>query len=125
MISVNPIYAAVLAVFLAFGALVYALKSDVSKLEEKLSTCYVNLQTAKTQNILHEVSIGSQNAAIKTLEVDLNASTQKLQEWNALPQKVRYQVIYKEVIKENNLTGDCDEVKTLINSVGSINLNSL
>ncbi|MGB3988522.1 MAG: hypothetical protein WBK67_02395 [Minisyncoccales bacterium] len=125
MISVNPIYAAVIAAFFVVGAWVYALKNEVSNLEEKLSTCYVNLQTAKTHNILHEVSIGSQNAAIKTLEVDLNASTQKLKEWNALPPKVRYEVIYKDVVKENNLTGDCDEVKTLINSVGSINLNSL
>jgi hypothetical protein len=55
------------------------------------------------------------------MRIDLVSSKAKLDSWKLLPAKIKYEVIYRDVVKENNLTGACDEVKTLINSTPNLN----
>lgn len=72
-----------------------------------------------------EASLRTQNTKISEYEADLENSERLLSEWEAKPEKVRYKTIYKQVIRDSNLTGDCDEIKGLINSTTTINLNQL
>lgn len=94
------------------------LEADVDRLQNKLNEVSVNYITCSS-------SISKQNKEIDFYKLDILTKKKELLEWKSKPAKVRYETIYKEVIRDNNLTGGCDEVKDIINSVSSINLNSL
>jgi len=122
MSPINQLYyAIVFIIVLAIGGYIYSLKSDITNLETELKIKNSMYEASKTQNILHETAIDSQNKQIEALRVDALSSKAKLDEWKKLPPKVKYEVIYRDVVKENNLTGACDEIKTLINSTPNFN----
>jgi chromosome segregation ATPase len=122
MITLNQIYyGIVFIVVLTILGYIYSLKSDISDRDSTIATLQKDLLHEKTQNILHETAIDSQNKQIEDMRIDLVSSKAKLDEWKKLPPRVKYEVIYRDVVKENNLTGACDEVKTLINSTPNLN----
>lgn len=114
-----------LAVGVFMGVWIFLLKNDISKIDEELLKNKNKLKDTQIQSILFETSLLSQNKEIEELRVDAKEKQRKIDEWKLLPPTVRYEVIYKDVIKEQNLTGGCDELKSLINSTANINLNSL
>lgn len=116
------IYTAVAAMLLVYIGMSEIKKHSLNNEVEKLRSHSIEL---KQQNTTCNSTLSSQNKAIDSYKLDIETKQKELSEWKLKPTKVRYETIYKEVVKDNNLTGECNEVKSIINSVSNINLNSL
>jgi hypothetical protein len=116
-------------IYTALGAmaLLYVGMSEIKKnnLVKEVKQLESDLAYSKFNNSQCLSSITKQNKDIDSYKLDLETKRKELDEWKSKPTKVRYETIYRDVIKDNNLTGECDEVKDIINNVSSINLNSL
>ena len=98
---------------------------QINSLEKEVKYLNAKLITSTANNLTLRGSISSQNEKIKKYELDIQAKEKELLEWQNKPAKVKYKTIYRDIVKDSNLTGECDEVKSIINSIPSINLNSL
>lgn len=101
------------------------LKIDVSDLEDEMREMRTELVYAKSQVTTFKSSIAANNVIIEAQKLNIDVKNKELEEWKTKPPKVKYETIYRDVVKDSNLTGECDEVKKLINSVTDINLNTL
>ena len=99
--------------------------TQIDSLEKEVKYLNAKLITSTTNNLTLRGSISSQNEKIEKYELDIQSKEKELLEWQNKPAKVKYETIYKEIVRDNNLTGECDEVKSIINSIPNINLNSL
>lgn len=116
------IYAA--AAGLAIGYIVMT-KMSLSDAETKIENLRTELLNAHNQMSSLKSSLKSSNKIIGDMQIDLETKDAELQEWRSKPAKIKYETIYRDVVRDTNLTGECDEVKSLINSVSTINLNTL
>ena len=116
------IYAAVAA--LVAGYIVMT-KISLSEAETKIENLRTELLNTHNQMSSLKSSLKSSNKIISDMQIDLETKDAELQEWRRKPTKARYETIYRDVVRDTNLTGECDEVKNIINSVSSINLNTL
>jgi hypothetical protein len=122
MNPLNYIYAFAVAAVLAYIATLHieinGLKSDKKDLGDKLIV-------ARSQSVIYTSSITTQNEEIDKLKVELSFRIKELKEWKIKPPTIKYKVIYRDVIKDSNLTGECEDVQELINNTSIVNLNSL
>ena len=101
------------------------LKIEISDLRDIQSELRSELTITKSQVSTFKSSIASTNKIIEAQKLNIDAKEKELKEWKSKPTKVKYETIYRDVVKDTNLTGECDEVKDLINSVSTINLNTI
>jgi len=116
------VYTAVAGLVIGY---VIMIKMSLSEAETKIENLRTELLNAHNQMSSLKSSLKSSNKIISDMQIDIEAKNAELHEWRAKPPKVKYETIYRDVVRDVNLTGECDEVKDLINSTTSINLNSL
>lgn len=69
-------------------------------------------------------NLDSQTLQIEANQIDLDKRTKELNEWKSKPERVRYEVIYKDKIMEVK-SNDCNDTKKSIDFIRTINFNSL
>lgn len=71
-------------------------------------------------------SLARQNIAIGNLRVDINESMIELETWKNKPEEVRYEVIYKTIPADINLSSErCEDVKSIVDSLSTIDYDNL
>jgi len=100
-------------------------KVEVSGLENDVAKTQIELLECKSQSRLYKLSLNNQTKMIEALRVDYNVSIMQLEEWRIKPPEFRYETIYKYIPKIEYIKGDCNDTKALINSISTINYNSL
>jgi len=126
MINKNIIYLGMGLIFIIFFSFVYSLFQS-----KNLEIANLNIAVAEYQTLVTRLDASNsqikllskkQNESIKALAVDRDISLAKLEQWKALPPKVKYEIIYKSgEIKSN----ECKYIKNIINDVRSIDFDSL
>lgn len=107
------------------GVLTY----ENSTLNEEVETLTTKLNNERTSNAILEVqsascldSINRQNLKVEAISIDRDDAINKLEQWKSKPPKVRYEVIYKtKEVKSDK----CEDIKSAINSIRSIDFSSL
>lgn len=98
--------------------------TKVSTLEDMLSKTQSKLDIATKQSNSYKESLDIQTQSIESIKSDYEV---KINEFKNKPAKVRYEVIYRDILKDVNTTkgDDCNEVKQVIDNIRHINFNSL
>lgn len=96
---------------------VNSLRNDVVELQR-------DLDLSKVDNVLLNAGIKAQNAKVEAMSIELDAREEAFEAWKKLNPKVRYKTVYT-AIQDVNSSGECDGLKDVVNSIGSINFNEL
>lgn len=107
------------------GGYIVMLKIEVSNLNDEIKKNKTELEYSKSQIASFKTSIAATNKIIESQKLNLDSKNQELKEWKTKPPKIKYKTIYKNIVKESNLTGECNDIKKLINNTTRTNLNSL
>lgn len=102
--------------FIIYQLRVGGLKEDVLELQLELRTSEMNYSTVKS-------SLKEQNGIIEILRVETDKKDDEIAKWKSLPPKVRYNVIYKTLPADINLTkDDCETTRRVIDSIRGLEL---
>ena len=96
----------------------------INALEKKLLKVQKDLADEIAKSTLYKSSLDTQSAHIESVREDYEM---KIEEYKAFTPKVKYRVIYRDVVRDINLTKEssCEDVKNIIDSVRAIDFSSL
>lgn len=100
------------------------MKVQVNGLRDDVVELQRELDLSKVDNVLLNAGIKEQNAKVEAMQINLSKKEKEFEDWKKLTPTVRYKTIYK-AIEDTNSSGECDGLKDIVNSIGSINFNEL
>ena len=102
------------------------LKIKVNGLNEEIVDLKIEVKECSMNNSLLKGAINSQNESIEGMRFSIDSKSKELAEWKNKPEKVRYNVIYKNIPTTISIEKeDCETTKETISAIRSINFNSL
>ena len=102
------------------------LKIKVNGLNEEIVDLKVEVKECSMNNSLLKGAINSQNESIEGMRFNIDSKSKELSEWKNKPEKVRYNVIYKNIPTTISIEEeDCETTKETISAIRNINFNSL
>ena len=108
----------------------WSYSSEVETLEDDKKTLKFERNLALTSIGVHKAnettlkgSIKTQNDKITALRVSNSTKRKELGEWKTKPPKIKYKTIYETIYKE--ASSDCNDTKDMLDSVRTIDFNSL
>jgi len=120
---VNNLYlfGGITALFVLLGGYCY---TSTNNLEKELLETQKQVLKAKTQSTLYKSSLDTQSAHIESVREDYEM---KIKEYKAFTPEVKYRVVYRDVVRDMNLTKEssCEDVKNIIDGVRAIDFSSL
>lgn len=131
MFSYSQIGITIGAFLLVIGLITYhytkvsTLEYVVKRTQKELLQKHKELATERLQSNLYKSSLDKQSASIEALRVNYDARIKAIKE--AKP-KVKYRVIYRDVIKEVNTTkkeSTCEEIRKVLRNVSNTDLNNI
>lgn len=94
---------------------------SISDLKVKSATLEVKLHSCKVNADRFSDSIEDLNFEIDTYKAWNSEADKEIGEWKSKPKDIRYKVIYQTISQDINLSkGDCQDVKSINNSLKSI-----
>ena len=107
----------VMSVFTYMSFEMEALKSDVARAEAEVIK-------EKSRNIICNQALDTQTKEIEAQRVDYEA---RISAYKNMSPDVKYKVIYRDVVKDVNLTKEssCDDTKNIIDGVRTIDFSGL
>jgi len=116
----------VLLLLVGLYVYIYSLKVQISTLSTDLLKSKVALVNEKRQSELYKAILDKQTSEIEALRIDNGTALQKLEEWKSKPKEVKYKTLYKTIYKTKVVkSDDCKDIKYMVDSIRSIDFNSL
>jgi len=112
----------IIALIIGLYFYIHTLKGQISELQSTLKDTYVELANEKLQSTRYKSALDSQNKEIEALKHNETLAIAKLKKWNSKPPEIRYKKITK--IREIK-SDDCKDIKNTIDSIRSIDYDSL
>lgn len=104
------------ALFIIYQLRVGGLKSEVLEMQLELRTSEMNYSTIKS-------SLKEQVSIIDAMKIEMDVKDSEIQKWKEQPPEVRYNVIYKNLPVDINLTKDtCETTSDVISSLRGVTL---
>jgi len=102
------------------------LNNKIDNLENNIKDIQLLLAQSQVKATTYKSALEKQNIYIENMKINLKKKNDELSEWKAKPEKIRYNVIYKTIPADTNLTrGNCDDTENVIDAIRTINLNDL
>jgi len=115
-----------------YGAMTLLIVGYVSYSEIERANLKAEISTLKNERISSDFNLKSCKAVIEDTNNRMALANSKIIEsqkqlelWKSKPAKIKYETIYRDVIIDNHLTGECDEIKTLIDNTTNSVIDSL
>lgn len=124
----NKLYIYITIVVVVVAALItqyvkiQKLNSEVANLKTALLYSEISVTKLEENNRELNKSIFTQNEAIEKMAIDKSKVDAEYASWKAKPAEVKYEVIREIREVESN---DCEDIKNVLDSVKSIDFNSL
>lgn len=112
-----------MAVIAAMGAYMFILSQKVDSLESSLQSSQVKVLTGEVNLRTCKASLTKQNEKFESLSADYDNARSAVEHWKAKPAEVRYKYIYKTIGKVKS--NECNDTKSMLDSVRNIDFNSL
>lgn len=100
------------------NSIIAALRKDVAVCQSK--SAGLEISNLGLKNIIIE-----SNSKIEALAVDHNKSVALYEKEKNRKPEVRYEVIYKYINRDISKSGECNDIKNVLNSLSSIDYNDL
>ncbi len=103
-------------------------KLKISNLENDISVMEKAAVVKQFEYSDCKKSIKLQNETIAKMNDIVIVKTDKLNNWKAKPPEIRYNTVYKKMyiyVDRNNTTGECNETKSIIDGIRTIDFNSI
>ena len=113
----------VLAIAIWFYFYIDGLKNKIDTLQDDLKDSYIEVANEKLQSTRYKNSLDTQSKEIDMLKHSEKLANSKLKKWKSLPPKIKYKTITK--IREVKSSDECKDIKSVLNSVRSIDFDSL
>ena len=97
-------------------------KEEIKKTQKLLSEEQTSRVLGELQADTCLKRVSAQNQSILELEINHKSAMSKLDEWKALPPRVKYETIYK--IKEVK-SNDCEDIKGVLDDARTIDFSRL
>ena len=99
-----------------------SLKTQIDKLEIKVSQWQVKYTTEQHQSDLLRNAVHTQNILVEQLKVDKHLADTKLTTWKAKPAIIKYKTINKvRTIKSDT----CSDIKSTLNTIRQLDFDNL
>lgn len=121
----NLVYGIILSAVMFIGFHIFGLHRTISTHESTIDRLTESNSKKDLEVDRYRLSISNQNAKIEKLRLDKEKAEADLANWKKLPKEVRYEVIYKYINKEIIKSEECDDIKSILNSLSNINYNNL
>lgn len=100
-------------------------EEEIKMLRQEVIEKQVEISSLSFSNKHLQAAIESTNRKISALEVDYNKSLDTYNRHLKKPPDVRYEVIYKNIDRNNTNSVECEDVKNTLNSLSVINYDNL
>lgn len=121
------IYAVMGLVLMIFVAFVYSSfqskNLEIATLKQEIATKEIFIAKLESSNAQIKLLTTKQNESIETLKANRDEALLKLEKWKSMPPKIRYEVIYKD--REVTKSNECDDIKSVIDDVRTVNFERL
>lgn len=124
----NQIYAIITASLIALSIFTFQYikiqkqNTIISDLRTEIAYDKLTIEKLQSSNKEFKKTVANQNEAVSKIAIDLDEARRSLDEWKRKPPEVRYEVIYKiREVKSN----ECEDIKSVIGGVRSLDFNEL